>query len=238
MTRFRAFSYHMAISLIIFFALSYVIVEIWYPDFFFAIDGGWEGIRIIIGVGPVLTLVVFRAGKPGLKFDLFCIGLLQTVCLTGGVYIVYSERPIYFIYYDKHFYSASTDTYTNYGLLAPDISGQIQPVKVISRMPDNPIVEADLRRILFQDSIPVWVYEPSYFPLDSYIDEVLSGGITESEIRQRDVNGELAQWFHKHGGEFSDYVFIPIHSRYRDAFIGIDKKEKRFIDVIEIPPPL
>jgi len=102
MTRFHAFSYHMTISLVIFFALSYVIVELWYPDFFFAIDGGWEGIQLIIGVdlilGPVLTLVVFKLGKPGLKFDLFCIGLLQMLCLSAGVYVVYSERPIFFIY--------------------------------------------------------------------------------------------------------------------------------------------
>jgi len=244
MTRFHAFSYHMTISLVIFFALSYVIVELWYPDFFFAIDGGWEGIQLIIGVdlilGPVLTLVVFKLGKPGLKFDLFCIGLLQMLCLSAGVYVVYSERPIFFIYYDKHFYSASTDTFTNYGLQAPDLSrqNQILPVKVISKMPDNPIEEADFRLILFRDNIPAWVYEPSYFPLDSYMDDVILDGISESEIRQRDVNGHLDRWLSDYGGEFSDYAFIPIHSRYRDAFVGIDKKKKQFVDIVEIPPPL
>ena len=39
----------------------------WFPDFYYAIDGGWEGMRLIIGVdlvlGPMLTLVVFKARK-------------------------------------------------------------------------------------------------------------------------------------------------------------------------------
>jgi len=105
-------------------------------------------------------------------------------------------------------------------------------------MPDNPIEEADFRLILFRDNIPAWVYEPSYFPLDSYMDDVILDGISESEIRQRDVNGHLDRWLSDYGGEFSDYAFIPIHSRYRDAFVGIDKKKKQFVDIVEIPPPL
>ncbi len=117
MSRFSAFSYHMAISLVIFAILAYLIVEVWYPEFFFTIDGGWEGIRIVIGVdlvlGPLLTLVVYKAGKPGLKFDLSCIGVLQSLCLIAGVFVIYTVRPLYFIYYDKHFYSASADTYKN-----------------------------------------------------------------------------------------------------------------------------
>ena len=99
MSRYQAFSYHFLISLAIFFVLAYLVLYHWYPDIFFSIDGGWEGMRIIIGVdlilGPVLTLIVFRAGKPGLKFDLAAIGTLQAVCLTVGTCIVYSERPIF-----------------------------------------------------------------------------------------------------------------------------------------------
>jgi hypothetical protein len=243
MSRFTAFFYHIAISLVIFVILAYLIVEIWYPEFFFAIDGGWEGIRLVIGVdlvlGPLLTLVVFKSGKPGLKFDLGCIGALQTLCLIAGVFVIYTERPVYFIFYDKHFYSASADTYRNYGVEPPSLTENSQtfPIKVISKLPDHPIEKAGFLTIIFQDNIPAWIYRPTYLDLSDHMDEVIVSGTSEVEMRGRDKKGNLDRWLAKHGGEFDEYAFIPVHSRYRDAFIGISKAKKLFVDIIEIPPP-
>ena len=244
MSRYLAFFYHILISFAIFLVLAYVILFYWYPDFFFSIDGGWEGMRIIIGVdlilGPALTLAVFKAGKPGLKFDLTCIGILQAVGLAAGLYIVYSERPIFFIYYEKHFYSSSADTFTNYGIRTPD-PGKFSdrtPARVISVLPANPIEEADFRRTLYKDEIPVWVYEPTYSSLDERLDQIIEEGVSEEELRDRDTRGNLDNWLLANGGTISDYAFFPIHSRYRDAFLGIRKLDKAFIDIVEIPPPL
>ncbi|MBQ73668.1 MAG: hypothetical protein CMQ20_01445 [Gammaproteobacteria bacterium] len=244
MSRYRAFFYHFLISLSIFFVLAYLVLYQWYPDFFYSIDGGWEGMRIIIGVdlilGPLLTLIVFRAGKPGLKFDLTAIGTLQAVCLAAGLYIVYSERPLFFIYYEKHFYSSSADTYTNYGVPTPDpheFTDTI-PAKVVSLLPENPIEEADFRKILFQDGIPAWVYKPTYRKLDEHMETVVTEGMNEEELRDRDSKGNLDAWLKENGGTFVDYAFIPIHSRYRDAFLGIRKSDQEIIAIVEIPPPL
>ena len=92
MGRYQAAFYHFLISLAVFIVLAYLVLVIWYPEFFFAIDGGWEGMRIIIGVdlilGPTLTLIVFRAGKPGLALDLTLIGLFQSICLMAGVFVM------------------------------------------------------------------------------------------------------------------------------------------------------
>ena len=43
MTRIQAAFYHLLISLVVFFFLAYLILFVWYPDFFYTIDGGWEG---------------------------------------------------------------------------------------------------------------------------------------------------------------------------------------------------
>ena len=112
-------TFHLGISLVIFVPLSYLIVFEWYPDFFFATDGGWQGIRIValvdLVLGPTLTLVVFKAGKPGLKFDLTLIGIFQAICLVIGVYIVYAERPIAMVYADGYFHSVTDVAETPYG---------------------------------------------------------------------------------------------------------------------------
>ena len=95
MTRLSAFATHLGISFIIFLALAYLVVFHWYPGILFDADGGWRGMQIIFAVdlvlGPMLTLAVFKPGKPGLKTDMTFIGLLQTVCLIAGTYVVWAD---------------------------------------------------------------------------------------------------------------------------------------------------
>ena len=73
MSRIKAFLIHLGISAVIFFILLYLIIFHWYPGFLFTADGGWQGVRIIAAVdlvlGPLLTLVVYKAGKPSLKME-------------------------------------------------------------------------------------------------------------------------------------------------------------------------
>ena len=65
--KLRAFSIHFLISLAIFAVLLFLILFHWYPMPWFPIDGGWQGVRIMIGVdlvlGPVLTFMVFNPAK-------------------------------------------------------------------------------------------------------------------------------------------------------------------------------
>jgi hypothetical protein len=217
---------------------------VWYPDYFYSIDGGWEGMRIIIGVdlvlGPLLTLIVFRTGKPGLKMDLTLIGLFQGICLLAGVYIVYSERPLYFIYYQDHFYSANSDTFERYGLRAPNVEFLKAgvPAKIFIRLPENAIEEANIRKLLYKDGVPLWLHAPFFEALPGYMAEVVKHGMDPPELLERDTYKNLAAWLDKHGGELTDYAFLPIHSRYKDAFIGISKVTLEFVDIVEIPPPL
>ena len=99
MSRFSAFSIHLGISFLIFLLLAYLVVFQWYPGIFFDNDGGWRGMRIIVAVdlvlGPLLTLVVFKAGKPGLRTDLTLIGLFRLyACVPApGSFMVRDHWP-------------------------------------------------------------------------------------------------------------------------------------------------
>lgn len=243
MSRYRASFYHFLISLVVFILLAYLVLFDWYPGFFYTIDGGWEGMRIIIGVdlilGPLLTLVVFRTGKPGLKMDLTMIGLFQSICLVAGVYFVYSERPLYFIYYEDHFYSARPYTFERFDLQAPKVESLHAgiPAKIFIRLPDSAIEEADLRKLLYQDSVPLWLYVPLFEPLPEHMDEVIKHAMDPTELVERDRDNNLAPWLAKYGGDLADYAFFPIHSRYMDAFIGVSRATGEFVGIVEIPPP-
>lgn len=119
MNRWKAFLIHFGLSLAVFVFLLAIILLVWFPGLLFGISGGWEGLQIVIGVdlvlGPLLTLIVYKEGKPSLKFDLACIAVFQTVCLAGGVWVVYNERPVVLALEFDTFYSLSAREFNAYG---------------------------------------------------------------------------------------------------------------------------
>jgi hypothetical protein len=56
MTRFRAFAIHLTASATIFLIFLGIMFFVWYPAPYFAIDGGWQVLRILgrrgCGAGP------------------------------------------------------------------------------------------------------------------------------------------------------------------------------------------
>lgn len=118
MSRWKAGAIHFSISLTIFLGLLAVILFLWYPGILFTVDGGWQGLRLVIGVdlivGPLMTLIVFKSGKPGLKFDLCCIAAFQAICMSAGMWIVYSERPIALVLAFDTIYSVDAEEFLQY----------------------------------------------------------------------------------------------------------------------------
>jgi len=118
MSRWKAGAIHLSISLAIFLALLAVILFLWYPGILFNIDRGWAGLQLVIGVdliaGPLLTLIVFKSGKKGLKFDLSCIAAFQAACMVSGMWVVYSERPLALVLAYDTFYSVDAQEFLEY----------------------------------------------------------------------------------------------------------------------------
>lgn len=98
--RLKAFSIHLAISAFAFFIILYFILLHWYPQPHFAVNGGWQGVRIMLFVdivlGPFLTLLLFNPAKSlkAIVFDLCIIGIVQISAFTWGAFAVHSQRPV------------------------------------------------------------------------------------------------------------------------------------------------
>jgi hypothetical protein len=107
--RWQAFGAHLLLSLCLFIAMCIIIVVFWYPGVLFTTEGGWQGVRLIAAIdfiiGPTLTLLVYKPGKKGLKFDLAVIGILQAFCISYGMYVVHYSRPAVVAYAEGIFYT-------------------------------------------------------------------------------------------------------------------------------------
>src|SRR5690606_32012850 len=53
--------------------------------------------------GPMLTLVIYRPGKWGLRFDLKAIALVQAAFLAYGLHTLWLSRPVFLVGTDVRF---------------------------------------------------------------------------------------------------------------------------------------
>jgi hypothetical protein len=99
LTRWQASGLHLMISAGIASSALAVMLLVWYPRPLFEASGGTGLLHILVGVdvmiGPLLTLAVFKSGKPGMRFDLTVIGLLQLSALSYGTYVMFEARPVF-----------------------------------------------------------------------------------------------------------------------------------------------
>ena len=106
-SRWQAAGTHLLICVVIAATVIGVMLGVWYPGPLFEAAGGQGLLYILVGVdvalGPLLTLIVFKSGKRGMKFDLTMIGLVQIAALVYGVYIVSFARPAYVIFVKDRF---------------------------------------------------------------------------------------------------------------------------------------
>ena len=239
MSRFAAFGIHLGISFIIFLVLAYLVVFEWYPDFFFDTDGGWRGLRIIVLVdlvlGPALTLVVFKAGKPGLKMDLTLIGIFQFVCLFAGTYVVWSERPIAVVFTDGRFTAMTADDYREADREIPHLNhfpGD-DPKWVMVNVPQGNEEEADFRKAYMARGHTIATAVEHYAPFTYAKAE--ADALALDVIREREGGDEaLAAWVDQHGGSIEDYTFFSLSTRYTYTYLGYRREAGEFVGRLDV----
>ena len=246
MTKLKAFATHLGISLVIFFAILAFILYFWYPQPFFASDGGWQGIRIIAAVdlvlGPVLTLIVFKPGKPRLKLDLTIIGLVQAAALGWGIWVVHFERPIAAVFLDDTFHTVTANDMKSRGMTQEQLQtfGDRTPVWIYSKLPDSPNEVEELLKNAMQSSRPIHYFIEFYKPLNEE---------TESLLRTKSF--DLAEWvkdkpkdkqayedfMKSHDSEKDDILFYHWNARYGVSFIALRKSDLSYIATLDITSP-
>ena len=102
MTRNRAAIVHLLVSALIVGSVLAVVFFVWYPGFLFAMAGALAPVMVMIGVdvtlGPLLTFIVFKPGKRGLKFDMAFIFTVQIAALAFGAITLFNERPHFLVF--------------------------------------------------------------------------------------------------------------------------------------------
>jgi hypothetical protein len=106
-SRWQAAGLHLLICVAIASTAIAVILGLWFPGPLFEAAGGLGLLYILVGVdvslGPLLTLIVFKSGKPGMKFDLAVIATVQLTALIYGCSVVFLARPVFMVFVKDRF---------------------------------------------------------------------------------------------------------------------------------------
>ena len=242
MSRFKAAAIHFAISLAIFFVILYFILIQWYPEPLFSTDGGWRVIQIIVGVdlvlGPLLTLIVFKTGKPGLKFDLTMIALVQFLALSWGVWNTYNERPAAIIYTLDYFTPVPAYQLIEQGMTAEKLKqfGDRWPILIYIDIPKEKISEILSEAI--RSGKPPYLLTQYYKKFSKEQASVLKENSMNLEKYVAD-KPKLKNIYQKSlitGTAKTNISYLALHAREKWTTVIFDLDEMRIIDTIDIEP--
>jgi hypothetical protein len=241
--RVHAFLIHLAISFALFVVLAYLLVVYWYPLPFFHTDGGWQGFRIIVGVnlvlGPLLTLIVYKPGKPGLKLDLTLIALAQAVALSWGIWVTYTERPVAVVYTLQYFTPVSAKLLAKVGVSQQNLSsyGEKTPVPIYVDLPQAPEAHQKYLAQAVSSGTPLYLFTELYQKFDTESLQILKQQSDQLyRYLESDPKGQqlLTEFFQIHPELYNRYLFIPLHSRYQRLVIVVDAVDLSFKDTLNI----
>lgn len=248
-SKLQAFSIHLGISLGIFFVLLYFIVFAWYPQPFFSADGGFQGLRLIalvdLVLGPALTFIVFKPGKPGLKFDLSVIAIAQIAALTWGVWAVHNERPIAVVFTDDRFYTLPHRQLTKAGINLKELEkfGARLPVITYIDIPDDPQERYELFSESFNNQTPLFYYGSLYRHIDKRaIEQIAIKSIDMQEHlglkgRTDEMRNKYNKFLSTTTNPPSDYLYLALYARHGRFIAVVDRETFDFVEVLDIPPP-
>ena len=234
MTKARAFAIHLTASITIFLIFLGIMFFVWYPTPYFAIDGGWTVLRILAGVdvvlGPLLTLIVFKPGKPSLKFDLSCIVLLQLGALLYGGTIIYQQRPAFVVFGVDRFMSIPAAEVEFDKLKHPELKrvAGIGPLLAQTRPPDDPKLRQELLfGVLMEGQKDLEFRAELYEPYRPDLAHLRSHSIDLAKIAARDETAKAAMQTlaNQHNGRLEDYFYLPLRGKNQDIVLALSAKD-------------
>ena len=246
MNRFQAAGVHLGISLTIAAPVGCLIYFVWYPHPYFQVAGGSTLMLLTMGVdivfGPLLTLVVYRAGKKGLVFDLACISLLQACAFFYGLSVIAQARPVFIVARFDRFipvYAYELDDadlaqgrspeFTTRSWTGPRLVGAMLPTDTNEK-----------NRLLFSSIAgkDVEKYPQYYVPYAEVADAVLAVAKPLAELAAKSPHDKMVVDRYASGTSqnIDQLAYLPLKGRTGAYTVVLSRSSKRLLDVMALDP--
>ena len=245
MSRWKAAAVHLGLSALIATIVIATMYGLWYPPPYFALMGGALLVLLIVGcdvvIGPLITLIIFKAGKKGLRFDLAVIALVQVAALAYGVSNMYAFRPVFTVFAVDRFEIVSPaeikpealaqaryPEFASFPLTGPRLVG--------AQMPQD---NEDKTKLLFGEfggdlnSLPRF-----YVPYDRIAGDVAKRAkpITTLADKNPEAKNRILATMGRIGQPADRLGYVPIVGRFSGMAAIVDKTTGRMLDVVDANP--
>lgn len=238
---------HFLISAVIAAAVLAVMLGVWYPPPLFAAEGGFGLVFILVGVdvaiGPLITLVIFKSGKPGLRFDLWTIALLQSAALVYGGYVVAEARPAYIVFVKDQFEVVGAIE-LNPADLAKAKRAEYRdipltgPALVAAEYPSDPEERRALLFMALERGRDMRHLPRYYVPYEEHKRQVLATGRTLDRVRQTEP--EMARAMERYlagsGRKESEVLYYPLRATRAWGAAVVDARSGDLLKLL-LPEP-
>jgi hypothetical protein len=224
MTKIKAALIHLTISIIVIGLFVLLIFLIWYPQPLFDISGVAAPIKLLILIdviiGPLLTFVVYKRNKKGLKFDLSVIALLQIAALSYGAYTIYNGKASILVMNNGEFHYLSEKFSENKAIKYDELQSGI-------------FNKPQMGYITQLTSLDIYSSFSEIEPLNNYATMLLPHSFSFENIYAK-FKGQKAQiqaLENKYQG--NDVVFFILDKEQVKHYVLYSKTENRIIDSLK-----
>ncbi|HET9485081.1 MAG TPA: TfpX/TfpZ family type IV pilin accessory protein [Xanthomonadales bacterium] len=247
MSRWKASGIHLALSAAIALAVVSLLALVWFPGPLFEATGSRELVMLLIAVdvtiGPVITLIVYRAGKRGMRFDLAVIALCQVAALAYGLHAFLATRPAFTVFAVDRFVVVPASQ-----LAAEDLAAASDPAYrripwdgpklVAAKLPQDP----EEKQALLDSGLAGKDVErfPKYYErYENQREQVLARArpLDDLGVLGGSAKAALEEFVAAHGGDASAFVFLPLKIPRQDMIAVVRRADAAFEAMLPIEPP-
>lgn len=247
MSRWKAAALHFCISIAIAGFASGLLLGVWYPPPYFHAGGAGKLLALVVGVdvsiGPLLTLLVFKSGKRGLKFDLSVIGILQAAALVYGFHVLVQSRPVFMAATVDRFVIVAAED-----IVPSDLAKASRPewrhlswtgpVLVGATLPSNQTQAQALMFSSLQGGKDIQDLPERYVPYTGVAPAMLKRAhpLTRLLKMHSQAASEISRWLAKRHLRDDDVVWLPIQARRWDMVMMMNAKTGQPLGPIPLDP--
>ncbi|HEU4664942.1 MAG TPA: TfpX/TfpZ family type IV pilin accessory protein [Dokdonella sp.] len=245
MSRWKAAAIHLSISAVIASITATLVFLVWFPPPYSHAAGADQLILVLLGVdvvlGPLLTLIVYRHGKWGMRFDLIVIGLLQASAFLYGMSVVVACRPVFVVGAIDRFVlvpanaidakdlaQGSQPQFRSLSWTGPRLANALRPEKTEDR---NELLFSGL------SGKDIERFPKYYATYADHHDALLAHARPLDALdAKHGAREQVDRWLAAHARTRDSVVWLPLTGRAKDMIMLLDRGDGRLLGALPIDP--
>jgi len=248
--KIRASLVHLLISFFLVSSVFAFVLLVCYPGPYFNAMGVGTLLIVLaavdVGLGPLITLIIFNPAKRWLKFELAFVALMQLSALTYGVVTVFVGRPAYLVFDENGLFTLVSAYqipeielrkmhYPSLPMTGPKLVGaRIPATKAERKKYIAEVMEAhvDLPRML-QYHVPYETVIDDVKAKMQPLDKLLKLQSPEKNAETKLALGDIIS---SNRQRVEDLAFVPMTARDRTLTVIVRRSDASIVKILLIDP--